>query len=219
MMGVVIEYSAVGKLPACRLVERRRGRAIALAVALVATMGLGVAPVSAHDCGATGAKPSCVDYGYIFIQPPAQTVMSRPLGHYCEDGKEMLTTRIEVTFSDVTQHAAHLDKITVYFDGDHEFHLGALDAYGPKNEFHYEDHETSWQPGSHLSLYPAKKVDLGDGAFVVAHKPWRGMIGGTPGVPGGVIIPCGGPPHEFLVRVREHQERDPCRGVKPPGPC
>lgn len=198
---------------------RRRRSVLTLTVTVAAAMGLSAPPVAAHDCGAKNAKPSCVDRGVIFIQKPAQIERSRPLGHYCEDGKEVLTTRIEVSFRNVTRHAGHLQKITVYFDGDRSFHLGALDAYGPKNEFHYQDHRTDYPPGSTVSFHPDKKVDLGDGSFVVQHKPWKGMVTGSPAAPRSAYIPCSGPPHQFLLQVREHREKDPCRGVEPPGPC
>ena len=45
------------------------------------------------------------------------------------------------------------------------------------------------------------------------------MMTGVPGAPRSAVIPCRGPAHEFLLRVQEHTPRDPCRDVKPPGPC
>lgn len=180
-------------------------RVAAAAMVFAVAMAAPAPPAYAYECTSRDAQPSCIDDKDVFIDGGTQSVTSRQLGHYCEDGETILRTRIKAIWQDVTRKAGettgYLSAITIRFEGDKAQHLGALDAYSDENYFNYRDHETDYPPGSQLTLRPRVRVRFHQN-FVIAHKPWRGMIGATPGGDGEVIIPCGGPPHEVLYHPK-----------------
>jgi hypothetical protein len=208
---------------------------IAIVATVVAAPIFVVAPPAAEAHNCVEREPYCVDVRSLVQRPGRQEIVTRQLGHHCANegeenapgaDKRVLYSRIGVVFSDVARRSGFFERVTIYFDGRERQIMGAVDAWGKRNDFS-EYNGQPYDPGFSISYDVKKRVEFGDdsrsknfGQYVIQHQSAAsgpvGVDGPSRRPPPGLRPDCAAAHHLVLIVV---PPRTPPCNTPPPQPC